>query len=419
LLAADSWSEAGVGSGAILQHTIDAIEIQDSQSDRTNNLVFWQNRFGHANREHRALLEATTNPRLRRELEQLLFGLYRESSGEAAIFDRLSELTGAKYPLLAYLFFLKDIERFMPIQPTGFDRAFRALSIDFSTLRQCSWENYAAFNTILADLRLVIGAAAALKDVRLIDAHSFCWIFATLLRREAEGTLGNRGGRMDAGRVLSGREKSSPGKPRLADRHAFGADHARRPLAGRDSAAVKTHIIAFALKNEIDVRSFDLRRDRQPTPGFRLPIQPVPFETSRRFGLLDGQSDLADHALETEPLEYRRRPATEQLAPDQQGFGFVDLHPRHGSGRTVDSPVDAFQLDRLKKRPRHLIDPHPGTAFPGKELQSPVDHPGEDMPFKWGRQYQHNDPQKDPAPAATPFPRSRFGFCRRGRRGRG
>jgi hypothetical protein len=179
LLGPDGWSENSMGSGAILQHTIDAIEIQDSSANLTNNLVFWQNRFGHANRDHRVLLEAVSNPKLRRDLEQLLFGHYRGDADEAATFDRLSELTGAKYPLLAYLYFLKNMDRFMPIQPTGFDRAFRALSIDFSTLRQCSWENYATYNAILSDLRPMIEAGTGLKNVRLIDAHSFCWIFAT------------------------------------------------------------------------------------------------------------------------------------------------------------------------------------------------------------------------------------------------
>jgi len=75
-------------------------------------------------------------------------------------------------------------------------------------LRQCSWENYATYNAILADLRPMLEAVAGIKTVRLIDAHSFCWIFASLLRLEAEGALTNGGGGKDAGRVLGGREKS-------------------------------------------------------------------------------------------------------------------------------------------------------------------------------------------------------------------
>ncbi|WP_019196478.1 hypothetical protein [Afipia birgiae] len=208
LLRAGEWSEADIGSGAILNRMIEAIEIQDSRSNLTNNLVFWQNRYGHANRDHRALLEAASNPKLRRDVEGLLFGLFRGDADEGGTFDRLSELTGGKYPLLAYIFFLKDMDRFMPIQPTGFDRAFRTLGIDFSTLRQCSWENYSTYNQTLAALQPFIEASTGLKNVRLVDAHSFCWIFSTLLKLEAEGSIAKAAGGKDEGRILGGREKS-------------------------------------------------------------------------------------------------------------------------------------------------------------------------------------------------------------------
>jgi hypothetical protein len=208
LLRTGEWSENQIGSGAILNRAIEAIEIQDGSSNLTNNLVFWQNRFGHANRDHHALLEAEANQKLRREIEALLFSLYRTGGDEGATFNRLSELTGSKYPLMAYLFFLKDMDRFMPVQPTGFDRAFRALNISFSTLRQCSWANYTDYNETLDALRPLIRAVAGLKSVRLVDAHSFCWILSSLLKQEAEGTLGRVQGAKDEGRVLGGREKS-------------------------------------------------------------------------------------------------------------------------------------------------------------------------------------------------------------------
>jgi hypothetical protein len=208
MLRAAEWSEADIGSGAILNRMIEAIEIQDSRSNLTNNLVFWQNRYGHANRDHRALLEAASNPKLRREIEALLFGLFRGGADEGATFDRLNELTGGKYPLLAYFYFLKDMDRFMPIQPTGLDRAFRALGIDFSTLRQCSWENYSTYNQTLAALRPLIEASTGLKNVRLVDAHSFCWIFSTLLKLEAEGAMTKAAGGSSDGRIVGGWERS-------------------------------------------------------------------------------------------------------------------------------------------------------------------------------------------------------------------
>ena len=206
LLRPGDWREDETGSGAILNRAIEAIEIQDGHL--TNNLVFWQNRFGHANRDHRALLEAESDPGRRDVLEALLFGLYRGGADEGVAFDELRDATGAKYPLMAYLFFLKDIDRFMPIQPTGFDRAFHALGIEFTTLRQCSWANYAEFNATLDGLRPLIADTAGLDNVRLVDAHSFCWMFSELLKREVEGTLERAPGRRDEGRVLGGREKS-------------------------------------------------------------------------------------------------------------------------------------------------------------------------------------------------------------------
>ena len=208
LLRPEDWQEDEIGSGTILNQTVEAIEIRDSRLNLINNLVFWQNRYGHANRDHRAMLEAETDPKLRGTIENLLFGLYRGGADEGITFDRLNDATGGKYPLLAYLFFLKDVDRFMPIHPTGFDCAFRALGIEFSTSGQCSWENYEMFNTTLDRLCPLIAQAADLNTVRLVDAHSFCWIFSTLLKQEADGALARTPGSLDEGRVLGGREKS-------------------------------------------------------------------------------------------------------------------------------------------------------------------------------------------------------------------
>ncbi|MBR0557481.1 hypothetical protein J5J10_17485 [Ciceribacter sp. L1K23] len=208
LLTSESWSEASIGSGTILRRVIDAIEIQDSRRNLTNNLVFWQNRYGHANRNHHVFIEAQTNPKLRREIERLLYALYVGGGDEGVLFEELSTITGGKYPLLAYLYFLKDMDRFTPIQPTGFDRLFREIGINFSTLRQCSWENYRTFLDLLQQMRPLIAQEAGLKSVRLIDAHSFCWIFSNLIAMEAEGELTPAAGSKDDGRVLGAIDKS-------------------------------------------------------------------------------------------------------------------------------------------------------------------------------------------------------------------
>ena len=188
-MKAEDWTPEHIGSGEIVARVISAIEIQATHGELTNNMVLWQNRFGHAKRDHRALLEAATTGKGLATIERLLFQLYRSDSENGETFEALSEATGAKYPLMAYLFFLKDIDRFMPIQPTGFDRVFGEIGLDFRTLRQCSWQNYSEFNSILDALRAPIADVTGLNDVRLVDAHSFLWLFSTLLRKEAKGEL--------------------------------------------------------------------------------------------------------------------------------------------------------------------------------------------------------------------------------------
>lgn len=205
-LKAEEWTLDQVGSGKIVAKVIDAIEIQATHGDLTNNMVFWQNRFGHANRDHRALLEAATTGTDLVLLERLLFALYRGGRQESEIFEQLSDATGARYPLMAYLFFLKDMDRFMPIQPTGFDRVFAEIGVEFRTLRNCSWSNYAEFNNILNHLRQPITEETGLDSVRLIDAHSLLWVFSTLLKMEAKGELSD--GVKASERFLGAREKS-------------------------------------------------------------------------------------------------------------------------------------------------------------------------------------------------------------------
>lgn len=168
------------------------------------------------------MIEAATTGTGRTSLERLLFDLYRGGRDESEVFEELSAATGTKYPLMAYLFFLKDMDRFMPIQPTGFDRVLGEMGFGFRTRRNCSWSNYATFNSILNVLRQPIALAAGLETVRLIDAHSLLWVFSTLLEMEASGELekGARGSE----RYLGAREKSIAEIKHSVGRTAFNSN---------------------------------------------------------------------------------------------------------------------------------------------------------------------------------------------------
>ena len=180
ILVPKAWTEAEIGSGTILQRTIEAVEIKG------NNLVVWQNRWGDASSEHHVLLDARRDANLQLKLERCLFDLFKGVADDGATFGLLKNVLGAKYPLLAYLFFLKDMDRFMPIRPTVFDCAFHDLGIDLVTARKCSWENYQSFNAALGEVRSALAEMEGLTKVRLIDAHSFCWVLEQQLKDDRE-----------------------------------------------------------------------------------------------------------------------------------------------------------------------------------------------------------------------------------------
>ena len=209
LLDIPSWREDSIGKGRILDGVIGAIEINDG-GDK-NNLVRWENRFGHANRSHYALLDARLDSARCAEFERLFFDLYTAHSDHPTVFERLRTLAGGRYDLLAYLFFLQDMNEFMPIATRTFDEAFALLGIDLVTTGRCSWENYTRYNHALSDIQSALRERGGVRDARLIDAHSFCWMLIRvdkeLLSRPASNA-GTRRAHSNAGATYDARQKS-------------------------------------------------------------------------------------------------------------------------------------------------------------------------------------------------------------------
>ncbi|MCF6312894.1 MAG: DUF3883 domain-containing protein [Verrucomicrobiales bacterium] len=59
------------------------------------------------------------------------------------------------------------------------DAAFEILGIPLITSRRCSWENYKAYLEAIRAVQRYL-TATGLDGVRLIDAHSFCWMLVKL-----------------------------------------------------------------------------------------------------------------------------------------------------------------------------------------------------------------------------------------------
>ena len=170
-LAFQSWERSALGSGKIIRAVVKAIEMPK------NNLVRWQARYGETARPHQLLHAAKKQQESLLRIEKCLFSLYREQQDERS-FTELVDIFGRTYPLIAYLFFLKDRFRYLPIAPTFFDRAFKLLGAEFQTSHQCSWENYLVYISLIRELKTLLVESLD-PQATLLEAHSFAWILAS------------------------------------------------------------------------------------------------------------------------------------------------------------------------------------------------------------------------------------------------
>ena len=178
LLSFHAWTESDIGTGKIVDAVIAAIELPK------NNLVPWHTRYGEEGRPHQPLFEAKNDQDVLQRIEEMLFRLYREERDERT-FGELVGILGKTYPLLAYLFFLKDRFRYLPVAPRFFDRAFELLGADFKTSYRCSWKNYSAYVSLIGELRNMLAETLSV-EVTLLHAHSFAWILACQMTQEGK-----------------------------------------------------------------------------------------------------------------------------------------------------------------------------------------------------------------------------------------
>ena len=162
-----SWTQAMIGAE---NRTIS--ECAKKAMNRAGNLVNMNQQVDFKNRLDPA------HPNYPPEAERVLYDIYRNQNiDEATAFANAVKTFGAKYDTIAFLFFIKDDTRFLPISTGHFDKGFKILNIDFSTSHQCSWENYCEFIRIISEIRRIMEDTLPMVGTpRLIDAHSFIWV---------------------------------------------------------------------------------------------------------------------------------------------------------------------------------------------------------------------------------------------------
>lgn len=175
-LAFQAWKETDIGSGDIITATIEAIEVKN------NNLVQWQSRYGDEKRPHNPLYEALNSQENTKNIEKCLFKFYHETDVQNS-FEQLVDIFGKKYALIAYLYFVKDNSKYLPIAPSYLDRAFELLGSDFRTSKRCSWDNYFQYIDLISEIRKMVSETLS-ADVSILDAHSFAWMLSSHMEKQ-------------------------------------------------------------------------------------------------------------------------------------------------------------------------------------------------------------------------------------------
>jgi hypothetical protein len=162
-LTLSCWKREDIGTGRIFEKIISAIRLDKTE----NNLIDWR------------LADAFEKKGKKDDLgkyEEILFDFYLGSKADEESLNDFVEYFGKNYPLIAYLFFIKDKEKFMPNNPNHSDVSLRKLGVkSFVTSKRCSWKNYSKYNDLLQQIRTLL-SARGISDVSLLDAHSFVWM---------------------------------------------------------------------------------------------------------------------------------------------------------------------------------------------------------------------------------------------------
>ena len=260
-LAIEDWNVGDAGTGSILERVIQAVEIKG------NNLLKWA-QYG----AHNVLSEVRSDSRCF-AVESLLCDFYKGELEAEETFDPLVDILGKKYPLIAYLFFIKDCDRFLPISPENFDEVFVRLGVDLKTSGRCGWDNYSAYLGVIRQVRKLL-QSEGYESTRQLDAHSFCWMLANL---EMVRTAEYPPVRIEVIDQLPGIPDESPRAPvdwealqraraelgRLGEEYAEAAEKDRLRAAGKRALADKVRLVSDNHSLGYDLHSYEIDgRDR-------------------------------------------------------------------------------------------------------------------------------------------------------------
>lgn len=108
--------------------------------------------------------------------ERIIYDLFMSEDDitDQQVFENFVRYFGRNYSRTAYLYFLKDREKYLPIKPEFFAERFSGLNIYTDCCNGCTWNHYLEFIQIIRDIQNRIRSYFQ-KEISLLDAHSFVW----------------------------------------------------------------------------------------------------------------------------------------------------------------------------------------------------------------------------------------------------
>ncbi len=156
-----NWRVNDIGTGRIHENATNALKVKG------NNLV---NNF--------RLKDSFAQIEDIKTIEQILFDFYKSKVLDSLSFEKFVNF-GLTYNVIAYLFFLKEKNKYLPISQRVFDDIFELIGLaDFKTDGQNSFDNYIQFCNLIKQVQRFLKTKD--ENATLIDAHSFLWILGQI-----------------------------------------------------------------------------------------------------------------------------------------------------------------------------------------------------------------------------------------------
>lgn len=160
----EKWNTRWVANGKVSECALNAVKCG-------RNLVFINQKYNFADKLYSVSEEE------KKLAAETLYNIYKSKGGEERrAFEDAKAYFGGNYDLIAYLFFIKDPSRFLPISTGHFEKSLQSIGCDYRLSGQCNWDNYIGFINIVKQVQEEMIRMMPNVEIRLIDAHSFLWV---------------------------------------------------------------------------------------------------------------------------------------------------------------------------------------------------------------------------------------------------